>query len=172
MKIHTDFQPLTIIMKNSMHLIRPITLFILLFLGSTSCFAGIYKWVDKDGAVHYGQQRPQNTPSKSMDIQHYSPNGISNRKPAKQKENSSNKQAGTNNEKAGGTKEPKKKKETKTEKKRRLAACDQARQNLATMKSIGRIRSRDKDGNTSYLSQKDKEAKMKKTRDLISKHCK
>ncbi len=150
-------------MKNLIPLTHLITLFMFLFLGSTSCFAGIYKWVDKDGTVHYGQQRPQNTPSKSMKIQQYSPNGISNRKLTEQKQD---------NNKTGEAKEPKKKKETRAEKKRRLAACDQARRNLSAMKSIGRIRSRDKDGNTRYLSQKDKEAKMKKTQDLISKHCK
>lgn len=148
------------------------TLFIVLLgVGPANSFAaGIYKWVDEDGMVHYGQQRPNNTASKSMDVQLNAPVNTStynrsSNKAGKQPDNTAQKAPRDNTE-------PKKKKETKAEKKRRLAACVQARNNLTAMQSIGRIRAKDKDGNTSYLSQKQKEEKMKKTQDLIDKHCK
>jgi len=135
--------------------------------------AGIYKWVDEAGVVHYGQQRPNNTASKSMNVQLKAPVDTSTYSRSSNKLNNTGKPANnTANKAPGDNTEPKKKKETKAEKKRRLAACVDARNNLATMQSIGRIRSKDKDGNTSYLSQKQKEEKMKKTQDLINKHCK
>jgi hypothetical protein len=64
-----------------------------------------------------------------------------------------------------------KKPETRAEKKQRLEACARARKSLTTMKSVGRIRSKDADGNYTYLSQQQKEAQMKQARDLIKKLC-
>ena len=64
-----------------------------------------------------------------------------------------------------------KKPETPAEKKQRLEACANARKALATMESIGRIRSKDAEGNYSYLSQQQKEAQMQQARDLIKKYC-
>ena len=39
------------------------------------------------------------------------------------------------------------------------------------MGSQGRVRSKDKEGNISYLSQQQKEAKIKQHKRLIAKHC-
>lgn len=157
-------------------LISQLMLTCTLVFSSTSSLAGIYKWVDENGVVHYGQQRPKNAASKTMNVQRNAPvNASTYKRPGQTtdgKQNTANKTndtAETNPEEGA---KPKKKKETKTEKKRRLAACAQARNNLTTMQAIGRIRSKDKDGNTNYLSQKQKDAKMKKTRDIIAKYCK
>lgn len=137
---------------------------------SNYCYAAIYKWVDAQGNVHYDQQRPTDVSSESMNIQHHAPSDASSYKrpgtkeePQEGEENKTEKAADTNEEK---------KPETAEEKKRRLAACAQARSNLSTMESIGRIKSKDKDGNTSFLSQQQKEAKMKQSRELINKYCK
>ena len=142
-------------------------------LSSSLCLAGVYKWVDEQGNVHYGQQKPIDQSVKKMDVQMHAP-----------RDTSSYKRAGSKNEegvegeqdpeaKNKETEEkPKKKPETAAEKKRRLAACAQARKNLATMQSSGQIRSKDKDGNVGYLSDEQKQARIKSTRDLVSKHCK
>ena len=153
------------------YLLRQIIFTGALALLSSSSFAGIYKWVDADGTVHYGQQRPTNAPSEKMQVQRYAPVDKST---YKRPSTSTQKPKGENTpaDKKSADAEPEKKKETKAEKKRRLAACDQARKNLSTMEAIGRVRSVDKDGNTTYLSQQQKEDRMSRNRDLISKHCK
>lgn len=150
-----------------------LTLLSILIFNSSTSLAGIYKWVDEEGNVHYGQQRPANSPSEKMQVQQHAPRDVSsyNRPGSKQTSEQTDK-TGDTEEKPDETTEPEKKPETAAEKKRRLAACAQARKGLTTMESIGRVRSKDKDGNTAYLSQKQKEAKMKQSRDLISKHCK
>ncbi len=148
-----------------------------LAISSTGSLAGIYKWVDAEGKVHYGQQRPANETAEKMTVQQYAPQDSSTyKRPGTQ---SSDDQTGEkladdakNQTQDKPPIKPEKKKESKADKKRRLAACAQARSNLSKMESIGRIRSKDKDGNVTYVSQKQKEARMKQARSLISKHCK
>jgi len=155
--------------------IRQIALFSTLAISSSICLAGIYKWVDAEGNVHYGQQRPSDTPSEKMQVQKHAPQDVSTyNRPGSKKSGDQAKdaQADDTEKKPEADAEPEKKKETAAEKKRRLAGCAQARNNLSTMESVGRVRSKDKEGNTTYLSQQQKEAKIKQARDLISKHCK
>ncbi len=140
-----------------------------IFLSSSFCYAGIYKWVDAEGNVHYGQQRPANAPSERLEVQQYAPQNTSSYKRPGEKRPAGKTANGQTTEKKKQT--PVKKKETRAEKKERLASCKKTRKTLSTMESIGRIRVRDKDGNMTYMSQKKKEADMKKARDLISKHC-
>lgn len=141
-----------------------------ILFSSSLCMAGVYKWVDDQGNVHYGQQKPIDQSVKKMDVQMHAP-----------RDTSSYNRAGSKNEEGEvdpdakdkeTEEEPKKKPETAAEKKRRLAACAQARNNLATMQASGQIRSKDKDGNVGYLSEPQKQARIKSTRDLVSKHCK
>jgi len=152
---------------------------ILLMLSSQPGFSGIYKWVDEAGNVHYGQERPNDAAAEKMNVEKHAPRDTSSykrpslNKDKKEGEGEANGEAGADaDNKTPEAKAAEKKPESKADKKRRLAACAKARKNLATMKSRGRIQSRDKDGNTSYLSQKQKESKMKQQSDLVSKHCK
>mgnify|MGYP000462684309 CR=1 FL=1 len=142
--------------------------FLALISISNYCYSGIYKWVDEQGNTQYGQYRPSNIPAEQMDVQSYAPQDTSSYK--RPGSNVDDKEQAAKDKAADS--EPEKKVETKAEKKQRMAACAQARKNLTTMQSIGRIRSKDKDGNASFISQKQKEAKMQQSRDLISKHCK
>lgn len=136
----------------------------LLLTGESS--AEIYKWVDAEGNVHYAQQRPNDADAEKLDIQ---------QEPTTTFRSGTNKPVKAEETAQDGKQQPaveeEKKAETPAEKKQRLAACAKARKALTTMKSIGRIRSKDADGNYSYLSQQQKEAKMKQARDLIKKYC-
>ncbi len=138
---------------------------------SYSAHSNVYKWVDEQGNVHYGQQRPSNAQVEKLDVERHAPQDTSSYKRPGQNKKATDE--GKKDETDADAKEKKDKKpETAAEKKRRKAACAQARQQLATMQSIGRIRSKDKDGNTAYLSQQQKEARIKKIRESISKQCK
>lgn len=140
----------------------------LLLIGESS--AEIYKWVDAEGNVHYGQQRPNDANAEKLDIQQEPTTTFRSgaKAPVKTEETAQNGEQQPAEEPAA---QEEKKVETPAEKKQRLAACARAKKSLATMQSIGRIRSKDEDGNYSYLSQQQKEAKMKQARDLIKKYC-
>jgi len=148
--------------------------FLAIIFISNYCYSGVYKWVDEQGNVHYSQQRPSNVQAERMNVQNYAPEDTSSyKRPGSKTDAEDNKaQTADDKNKTSDTETPEKKPESKADKKRRLAACAQARKNLATMQSVGRIRSKDKDGNASYISQQQKEAKMQQSRDLISKYCK
>jgi len=116
----------------------------LIFMGSmfisSMSFAGIYKWVDDEGNVHYGQQRPKDASSQKMNVQQHAPRDTSSyKRPGQKDANAKTANAQTDNAQSNGSakKAPEKKKETKAEKKRRLAACAQTREKLTRMESIG-----------------------------------
>ncbi len=150
------------------HFIRQIIFISTLMLLVSVCNAGIYKWVDDEGNVHYSQQRPANTSSERMKVQQYAPKDTSSYK------RPSFKSSDTQTAKSPKAEEdePEEEKETRAEKKQRMADCEQIRNNLASMESRGRIRSKDADGNITYLSDKEKQARITKSKATLSKSCK
>ena len=138
---------------------------------SNYCYSGVYKWVDDQGNIHYGQQRPGNIQAERMNLQNYAPEDTSSYKRPGSKADAENNNAPADDNK-NKTSDTEKKPESKADKKRRMAACAQAKKGLSNMQSSGRVRSKGKDGSINYLSEKQKAAKMKQSRDLISKHCK
>lgn len=147
-------------------------MFILPLLFITESNAEIYKWVDADGTVHYGQQRPNNATAEKLDIQQEPTTTFhSGAKDTVKSEDTAQDEDTEQKPAEEAAKQEEKKPETAAEKKQRLEACARARKSLATMESIGRIRSKDAEGNYTYLSQQQKEAQMKQARDLIKKYC-
>ncbi|VAW59647.1 hypothetical protein MNBD_GAMMA11-2274 [hydrothermal vent metagenome] len=147
-------------------------LFTTVFLCSTLSYAGIYKWTDEQGNVHYGERRPTNATSEKMDVQRYAPESTSTyNRPGTQK-GAKDASAGANREKPADAPVDEKKPETRAEKKKRLETCAKAQKSLKTMEEVGRIRAVDKEGNTTFLSQQQKEERMRQSREMLSKHCK
>ena len=136
--------------------------------------AGIYKWVDAQGNIHYGAQRPTNTDSKKLSIQHHAPEKSSSydrpgAKKPKTAEGDAEVKTGADKKTSKDT--PDYKAESKADKKRRLAACSQARKSMSKMATQGRVRTRDKEGNVNYMSDKQKQSRIKRAKELITKHC-
>ncbi len=140
----------------------------LLFIAESN--AEIYKWVDAEGNVHYGQQRPSDVNAEKLDIQQEPTTTFGSGKKQDEEPEAAAQDGGQKPAEEPAAKEEKKV-ETPAEKKQRREACAKARKSLATMESIGRIRSKDAEGNYTYLSQQQKEAQMKQARDLIKKTC-
>ena len=156
------------------HLSRPVLLSIALIYSSPG-MSNIYKWVDEQGNVHYGQQRPADASAEKMRVNSHAPRDTSSyKRPSLDKKDKSEAAEGEGDdaEKSAENAAKEKKPMTPAEKKRNKAACEQARAQLSQMQSLGRVRSRDKDGNTTYMSQPQKEARMKKLREAIAKKCK
>ena len=140
-------------------------LMILVAFSSATAYAGVYKWTDEKGKIHYSETRPaSNIEAESLRIQGSSPQRQSARNDDDKKEAAK----AESKQKAQADKKEKAKPDIKKSK----ALCQSARKKLATMTSTGRIRERDEKGNISYLSDKQKQAAMKKEREIISKHCK
>ncbi len=149
-----------------------LSLFSLLLLYSTPGMSAIYKWVDEQGNVHYSSERPADNSSEKMDVQFHAPKDTSTYKRPGQKEAATEQATDEKTPADKPAAEEEKKPMTAAEKKRLAAACQQARQQLATMKAKAQVRVRDKDGNTSFLSQQQKESRVKQMQDAVAKKCK
>ncbi len=132
--------------------------------------AGIYKWTDENGNVHYGGQRPADATSERMKIKTgETPYG--DETTAKDKKDKAKLKPGEKKEekKAQASKPPEPPKISKKEKKRR---CAEARQNLATIETRGRVRVKTEDGSSRHLTPKERDKRVATERKEVSKNCK
>jgi len=125
---------------------------IMIFASSAS--AGLYKWVDAEGNVHYSQKRPANQQFKRLKAPPPAPEGSKPLyKSTEQKSES------------GGVVAA----ETAKNKKIRADNCANAKKNLNAYTLYRRFR--DKDGNVSTISDKARTEKIKNAKNAINQFC-
>lgn len=129
--------------------------------------AAIYKWVDEEGNVNYSQEKPKETKSERMKVDTApSIDRSTYKKPStKTKEQTTEKTS-------PDTKDAEKDKKKGKSAKNNDSGCKAAKANLNTMRNSGRVRQKDKDGNVSYMSDEQKQARMKQEMDYIKNNCK
>ncbi len=124
-----------------------------LFL-QTPSFAGVYKWVDQDGQVHYGDQ-PNKPGAKEFTVLK---NTTTKPRPIKKTEKDGKNPEDKNKEKtAEKPAEPEKPKISKKEKKR---LCNEAKNDITSISSRGRMREINAKGEYSYLSEKQRQQRL------------
>ena len=122
---------------------------------ASSASAGLYKWVDNEGNVHYSQKRPANKQFKSIKAPPPAPDDS---KPLYQ----SSKPAGKT---SGGTAAA----ETAKNEKIRAENCIKAKKSLNNYQIHRRMR--DKDGNVTVLDDKVRAKNIENARQAISNYC-
>ena len=159
----------------------------LLLFTSFNLHAAIYKWVDEQGNTHYSQNKPASaTKTERIKVSSERPEDTSSYKkpslnkpeeadPAAEGEETADSTPQTEEEKQKQAEQEAAKKaaeeKPKISKKKKKAGCESARRNLSTMQSRGQIRTKDKDGNYRYMSDAEKQARIKRTQDIIKKNC-
>jgi hypothetical protein len=131
-------------------------------------YSAVYKWTDDQGNMHYTQEKPPATKAKRMKI---APppkqSGSTYKRPSLKKKEAANNQ---NTEQSSDKNN--KQTEEKVNAKDMAASCKSARSALKTLQSSGRTRLKDKDGNISYMTDEQKQKRVKQERDSIAKNCK
>lgn len=122
---------------------------------ASSAFAGLYKWVDEDGNVHYSQKRPANKQFKQIKAP---PPAPENSKPLY---NTSVVPSG----KAGKTAAA----ETAKNNKIRADNCVKAKKSLNNYQIHRRMR--DKDGNVSVIGNNERAKNIESAKQAISNYC-
>ena len=124
---------------------------IMIFAGSAS--AGLYKWVDSEGNVHYSQKRPRDQQYKRL------------KAPAPAPENSKSLYPSTTLNK------PKNVVATETAKNEKIRAtnCQNAKNNLKSYQLSRRVR--DKEGNVTIVDDKERARQIEKAKKAISDFC-
>ncbi len=130
----------------------------------SSAYAAIYKWVDAEGNVHYGEQ-PVSQDAERLQIKI--------REPVKPAASEDGKDADKETEDKDKKEEakPEKTEPPKMSKKEKRARCKQAKGNLNTILTHGRLRERDKSGNSRYLTDEEKQRRLKTARKNVRKYC-
>ena len=132
---------------------RILLLMIMMIFANTS-FAGLYKWVDNEGNVHYSQKRPANSQYKRLKAP---PPAPENSKPLYESTNS----ISTPSSVVAS--------ETAKNKKIRAQNCQKAKKNLKGYTLFRRIK--DKDGNVKTLDDKARAAQIKNAEQAVSNFC-
>ncbi len=117
------------------------------FLLSSPLSASVYKWVDENGQVHYGE-RPGNTEAEKVTIRQNETT-----KPRIIKSDKEN----SDSDKEQKAEEPAKPQYTKKQKRQ---YCNEAKSDLATINSRGRLREIDEKGEYTFLSEKQRQQRI------------
>ena len=146
-------------------------LLILLMLGSPNAFAGISKWVDAQGQVHYSDQPPPpQTQAKTLrttsEAADSAQSGVNAVKTLAEREAEIKKDALAKQEAAD--KAAKKQATADTLK----ANCDTAHENLRTLQSGVRLLEVDANGERSYIDDAQRQQRIEKIQQDISNNCK
>ncbi|RHW77016.1 DUF4124 domain-containing protein [Colwellia sp. RSH04] len=123
--------------------------------------ARVYKWVDKDGVVHYSDKPNPQIESSEIKVQANSNNFDSTGAEKWQEDYNKNKEV---------NKEAQDKLAVQNAKKKEL--CNGFKSDLNTLKNIGRIVNVDADGKQTYISEEDRTEKIQALEKNIKKMCK
>ena len=116
--------------------------------------SGIYKWTDENGKVHYGSRRPEDSQAEKLKIHVQPPS------PAPEKTKDV-----TEVDKADPTVDDKARQE-------RVAYCKSEKKRLKTAETSKTIHERDASGKIIKLASDERNQRIRKIRDNISKYCK
>jgi hypothetical protein len=148
--------------------------FISIILTSSFCFfipsaahAGVYKWVDEDGQVHYGEQ-PGNSNAEKVTIrtnETTTPRTINKAEEEEAENKDGEKKDKTDAEKYGELKEvPPSEKE-----KRKL--CNEAKHDLALITSRGRMREINEKGEYIRITEEQRQQRISANKKKKKKYC-
>jgi len=128
--------------------------------------AAIYKWTDDQGNIHYTQEKPKTATSlNKLKVNRHAPLDRSTYK----RPGSKTKDEPAENKTSEKTTDDKKKKKMSPAKKKRL--CSSARRNLATLRAKAQIKQRDKKGNIRFITEKEKQMRIKQAQKFVNKNC-
>lgn len=149
-------------MLNRMLLLRFVTLAIA--LGSTGAtVAGVYKWVDENGVVHYSEIKPLDYEAENLRPRS---DGTTDEEARRKLEALIDR---AQDKDVGPT--PDDRQQALTRASRRKENCDTARENLRLLESGVRIRTNDADGNAYFLDDEARQIKLAETQSQIQANC-
>jgi len=137
---------------------------ILVFVSPVS--AGIYKWTDSDGNVHFGDRPADNASATELTIKSNNNTGITNSSGNKKEREYLLKQIEKNKQE-----EAKKTKKRTASDKKRKKRCDYYKRRYQSHIQSNRSYRMSPGGERTYLSAEQREAKKRKISNGVSKYC-
>lgn len=155
-------------MKLLSYFMRPriVLIIILLALTTTGWARGAYKWVDGDGTVHYSD-RLKSDNAEIINVPVKEPETDADSVPSA--DDSTGASGQTSPASVDGEKTPQ---QLAMEKKQRKENCQKARDQYTRNQHLGRMYRTDANGERQYLSDKEREDVIKKSREAVDYWCK
>lgn len=138
--------------------------FSLLLLASPFAHAGIYKWTDDQGNVHYSQTKPSNQKAESLRIKSHAPTDKSTYKRPSLNVKDKDNQAADTDAQAEKSNEP--------SPQQKAEMCKRSRADLQILISQGQVRQKRQDGTVVYMTDEQKQKRIAAERKRIEKYCK
>ena len=133
----------------------------LLFIGFSVHAAGIKKWTDENGQVHYGDSPPAQTSSESVRVSRPPSN------PGRPLPRFSSQSNEATNDPTDATQQT----AAQTSEEQSQQICDQATKDLSVIKRSSRIRLQSADGESRYMTKEEIEERRKLAESDIEKYC-
>lgn len=144
------------------------TLSTVICISSNAVLAGkIYKWTDAEGNVHYGSEKPADADAEKMKVD-TGKTGVDRGAEALDKLKQQEDDEAERIKEEGIPEQPPVPSLPMKEVKKR---CQAARQNLATIQSRGQMRERDEKGEVRYLSEEEKQRRIKTAKQQVREYC-
>lgn len=148
-----------------------LSLAIIAFALSNVSYSAVYKWVDENGQIHYGDKRqlPTNAETERLEIKTNTPEP----KPEPETDNKESSEEGEKKTEPPkddplSPPEPQEAPVSATEKNK---LCAQARSDLSVIQSRGQVRERDAQGNIVYLGEDQRQQRIAAAKRRVSKYC-
>ena len=139
-----------------------------ILISSNAVLAGkIYKWTDAQGNVHYGSEKPADADAEKMKVD-TSTTGVDTGAEALDNLKQQADDEAERIKEEGIPEQPPVPSLPMKEVKRR---CQAARQDLATIQSRGQLRERDEKGEVRYVSDEEKQRRIKTARQQVREYC-
>ena len=140
---------------------------VILFSSSVVVAEKIYKWTDAEGNVHYGSEKPVDAAAEKMKVDTGKTGVDRGAKALDDLKQQVDDEAEKIKEEGIPAQPPVPSLPMKEVKKR----CQNARQDLAIIQSRGQLRERDEKGNTTYVSEEEKQKRIKAAKRQIKEYC-
>ncbi|MEW5757817.1 MAG: DUF4124 domain-containing protein [Pseudomonadota bacterium] len=142
-----------------------LSLLIALLLPALAFAGKVYKWVDAEGNVQFGDQPQRDSAAEEVTIQKHTPDKtyLDRMEAVKKEQEKTDKQQQDQQQDTA---------ELEAMKKRQQEVCEQAKRNLEVLQNSPRVSMKDEQGNTVYLDGDQREAELKKNQDIIKESCK
>jgi hypothetical protein len=137
-----------------------------IFIACSSHAAGIQKWVDEDGQIHYGDSPPAKSKTEQVRISRPPSN------PGKALPRLGDTQKENKDEPETGGEQPASASAPQSTEEEAKQFCDQAHKDLETLNRNSQVRLRLNDGTTRYMTQEERDQRRKQSEQDIERYCK
>jgi uncharacterized protein YyaL (SSP411 family) len=127
----------------------------------------IYKWVDDQGKVHYGSEKPADEPAERVHVNTEKTGAVPGRKALAEEQKKQEAEAKAIKEKGIPAQPP----VPALSRKEIGQRCQQARNDLANIEAHGRMRVRDEKGNINYASDEARQKRIAAAKKAIREYC-